>query len=184
MRGEQSTSYTRPSPYLVNLTSGRVLVSVRKPSNLAVIKTPMGEVALSANGDVLVSYRDDALHVLNLDGIGKSVRVRLSEGPFAHKEEKVSLSPGSELVAATHKLTARDLHPPDGIARRHFKVLESGNMAVSEFSVESVMRNVSMIVEMAQNTTSIKDRRIIGDMSKMAAVINYMNGMQGYTEEK
>jgi hypothetical protein len=184
VRFEQGAQYTRPSPYSVEFTSGRILVSVKKPSNLALVKLPLGQAAINANGDVLFSYNEGVLRVDNLTGTGESVKVRLSEGAFAKHPEQVSIKPGYEVVAADHKLTVRDLHPHDGIARRHFRMLEDGSMAVTEFSVESAMRNVSMIVELSQQSTGVKERRIMGDMSKMAAVLKYVNGTEGYTEEK
>ncbi|MGH9553603.1 MAG: hypothetical protein ACRD3W_29750, partial [Terriglobales bacterium] len=184
VRYEQGTVFTRPSPYIVNFDNGRILVSVKKPSNMAFVKVGFGEIALQANGDMVVSNKDGVLRIDNLDGIGKSVTVRLNEGPFGGKAQTLSIAPGYEVVAGEHKLTAHDLHPHDGIARRNFRVLQSGNLAVSEFSVESAIKNISMIVEMTQSTSGVKERRIAGDMSKMAAVLNYMNGTQGYTEEK
>jgi hypothetical protein len=184
VRYENGSKYTRPSPYTVEFTDGRILVSVKKPSHLALVKTPLGRSSINANGDVLFSYNNGVLRVSNLTGTGKSVKVRLSEGPFAGHPEQVSIAPGYEVVAGDGKLTVHDLHPHDGIARRHFRMLQDGSMAVCEFSVESAMKNVSMIVELSQQSTGVKERRILGDVSKMAAVLNYVNGNDGYTQEK
>jgi hypothetical protein len=184
VRFENGSQYKRPSPYTVDFTTGRILVSVKKPSNLALVKLPLGQASINANGDVLFTYTDGVLRIDNLTGTGQSVKVRLAEGPFAKDPKQVSIAPGYEVIAGDHKLTVRDLHPHDGIARRKFRMLQDGSMAVNEFSVESALRNVSMIVELSQQSNGVKERRILGDVSKMAAVLNYVNGSEGYTEEK
>lgn len=184
VRKEDPTEYTRPTPYTVDFKVGRILVSVKKPSNGAIVTTPNGDVSISANGDVLLEYRDDLLRVANLDGLGESVKIRLDSGPFSGSKTQVAIAPGYELVAAGHTLTQKDMRPGDGVGRRHFKTLESGKIAVSEFSVESAMKNLAVIADMSQKTMGVKDRRILGDMSKMAAVLNYMHGTDGYKENK
>ncbi len=85
----------------------------------------------------------------------------------------IQLAPGFEFVAGDRKLGGADLRPKDGIARRHFKFLEGGHLAVSEFSVDSAIKNNDLIADIRQNTTGVKERRILSDMSKMAAVLNY-----------
>ncbi len=90
----------------------------------------------------------------------------------------------SLLVAGQEKITRSTLRPKDGIARRYQKVLENGHLAVSEFSLESAISSCDMLVDLQQKTTGVKERRILSDMSKMAAVLNYKNGSQGYTAEK
>jgi hypothetical protein len=87
---------------------------------------------------------------------------------------------GHEIVSSDHALTRADLHPHDGIGRRRFGFVESNVLAVSEFSLESVLTSSDFLVDLSQKTSGIKERRIMGDLSKMAAVLNYMNGQQGF----
>jgi hypothetical protein len=72
------------------------------------------------------------------------------------------------------------LRPHDGISRRRTKVLNQGYVALSEFSVESVLHTSSLIANMTQKESDAKEKRIISDMSKMAAVLNQVNGSSGY----
>lgn len=182
VRKEDATLYTRPSPFTVDFKYGRILVGVKKPSNAALVYTPLGQVAISANGDVLVSWKDNVLRVDNLDGTGQTVKVRLDKGIFAGHPAQVAIAPGFEITASEKTLTAHDLHPHDGVARRHFRTLQNGKFAVSEISVESAIHNVSAIVQMSQQTQGAQDRKMLSDMSKMAAVLNYMHGSDGFTE--
>ncbi|MFA6208796.1 MAG: hypothetical protein WCT03_18770 [Candidatus Obscuribacterales bacterium] len=177
--------FTKPNGYTADLKSGDILVSVKAPSKLAFVITPLGTIAIGANGDVMVCYNNGVLRVLNFDGEGKAIKVKLDKGPFAgDADPTVVLACGYELVAGTEKMTRSTLRPKDGIARRYQKVLENGHLAVSEFSIESAINSCDMLVDLQQKTTGVKERRILSDMSKMAAVLNYKNGSQGYTTEK
>ncbi|CAN5384019.1 hypothetical protein BH11CYA1_BH11CYA1_32450 [soil metagenome] len=177
--------YSKTNNYTVDLKSGDILVSVKSPSKLAFVITPLGTIAIGANGDVMVCYNDGVLRVLNFDGEGKAIKVKLDKGPFAgDADPTVVLACGYELVAGQEKMTRSTLRPKDGIARRYQKVLENGHLAVSEFSVESAINSCDMLVDLQQKTTGVKERRILSDMSKMAAVLNYKNGATGYTAEK
>jgi len=180
VRFESGAQYLKPNPYTVELKSGRILVSVKRPSQMAMVKTPIGDVAISANGDVLLSYTDGVLRVANLDGLGQNVMVKLTGPNFKGKDHQAAIAPGFEVIGADRALTGGDLRPKDGIARRHAQTLENGHMAVGEFSIASAMNNVRIIAEMQQNLTGVKERRILGDMSKMAAVLNYQSGTEGY----
>lgn len=178
---DEATRYQRISPCSVKVDKGQVLVSVRKPSHLALVRTPLGDVAIRSGSDLLISVGSPEIRVMNLDGRGKGVRLKLNKGPFSGDAVRsVALAPGFEVVAGAAKLTRRELRPSDGFARRHYSVLDKGFLAVQEFSVESVLNSSGLIAQMAQELSGKKVDRIIGDMSKMAAVLNYMNGTQGY----
>jgi hypothetical protein len=183
---KDGAQYSKPNNYTADLKSGDILVSVKEPSKLAIVITPLGNIAIGANGDVMVSYNNGVLRVWNFDGEGKTIKVQLDKGPFAgDADPTVVLACGYELIAGQEKMTRSTLRPKDGIARRYQKVLENGHLAVSEFSLESAINSCDMLVDLQQKTTGLKERRILSDMSKMAAVLNYKNGgTQGYTVEK
>ena len=179
------TVYKKLSDYVIKLVKGEILVSVKRPSETAIIETPYGAVSVNANGDVIVKVENGTQRVTNLDGTGQSIKVQLNQGPFAGPADPtVAIAPGFELVAKSTKLTRLDLRPKDGIARRHFKVLENGHMAISEISIESVLNASDVMADFRQNLTGSKERRILSDMSKMAAVLNYKNGTQGFSVEE
>lgn len=181
----EGAQFTKPNNYTADLKSGDILVSVKSPSKLALVITPLGTIAIGANGDVMVCYNNGVLRVMNFDGEGKAIKVQLDKGPFAgDADPTVVLACGYELIAGQEKMTRSTLRPKDGIARRYQKVLENGHLAVSEFSIESAINSCDMLVDLQQKTSGVKERRILSDMSKMAAVLNYKNGSQGYTAEK
>jgi len=186
VRAEQDTRYTRPSPISVELSVGAVLVSVRRPSQTAFVKTELGKVAIMANGDAIIKNSDDVIRVMNIDGLGKSVRIKLEGGPFVGSDTKVvALKPGFELVAGKRLLKRIDLKPKDGIGRRKASVVLKGYAAINQFSVDTLMQSCDLVVAINQKVTGVKERRILSDMSKMAAVINMMDGApgQGFVRE-
>jgi hypothetical protein len=79
---------------------------------------------------------------------------------------------------------APELRPRDGIARRFIKVLEQGQLAIAEFSPASAITSSALLVDLKQSVNGVKERRIISDMSKMAAVLNYKMGEGGFTENR
>lgn len=180
VRAEQDTNYSRPSPIAVELKVGAVLVSVRKPSQTAFVKTDLGKIAITANGDAIVKNTDGVVRVMNIDGLGKSVRIKLEGGPFTGNDAKVvALKPGFELVAAGRTLKRSDLRPRDGIGRRKASVVLKGFAAINQFSVDTLLQSCDLVVAINQNTTGVKERRILSDMSKMAAVLNMMDSAPG-----
>lgn len=182
VRSRPQAEYNRPSVYSVTLNKGDILVTVKRPSNLAIVTIPYGKVSIASDGDAVVSFNNGILRVQNIDGLGKSVCAQVK--PPGTEMKTIQLAPGFEFVAGDRKLGGLDLRPKDGIARRHFKFLEGGHLAVSEFSVDSAIKNSDLIADIRQNTTGVKERRILSDMSKMAAVLNYTRGEGGFSEEK
>lgn len=182
---KEGSVFTKPNEYTVNLQSGQILVSVKAPSKIAFVETPFGLIALAANNDALISFENGVLRILNLDGEGTSLKAQLNKGPFGGPADPtVTVACGYELVASENKITRAELRPRDGIARRFSKVLENGHLAVSEFSVETAMSSNSMIVDLQQKSSGAKERRCLSDMSKMAAVLNFKHGTEGFAVEK
>ncbi len=180
VRSERDTHYSRTSPISVELSVGAILVSVRRPSQTAFVKTELGKISITANGDAIIKKSDGIIRVMNIDGLGKSVKIKLEGGPFAGKDVKVvGLKPGFELVAGSRLLKRIDLKPRDGIGRRKASVVLKGYAAVNQFSVDTVMESCDLVVAIHQNVSGVKERRILSDMSKMAAVLNMMDTAPG-----
>lgn len=185
LKFKEGSVWTKPNDYTVDLKSGEILVSVKAPSKMAFVITPFGTIALGANADVYISFKDGVLRILNFDGDGMALKAQLDKGPFAGPADPtVTVACGYELVASQNKISRAELRPKDGIARRFSKVLENGHLAVSEFSVESALKSCDMIVDLNQKVTGVKERRMLSDMTKMAAVLNYKNGTDGFKVEK
>jgi len=182
---KEGAVYTKINNFTADLKSGEIIVSVKSPSNLAFVKTPYGEIAIGANSDVMISFQNGVLRVLNFDGENKVIKIQLNQGPFGGPADPtVTIAPGYELIASDKVITRAEMRPKDGIARRFGKTLENGHLAISEFSVQSAAQSVSMLVNLQQSTTGVKERRIVTDLSKMAAVLNYRSGSDGFTVEK
>lgn len=193
VRSKPGTNIAKSSDYSFDLKQGSIILSIRRPSQVAIVNTPMGSVSVEANGDVLVSYEEGGLRVMNLDGLGKNVKIKLTPSalsalvngkqpaePLKVEPLCFALAAGYEFLAADHTLSRAELRPPDGIARRAFVVLEKGACATCQFSLESVLTTTWLAGDIKQNVTGIKERRILSDMAKMAAVLNYVHGTQGY----
>lgn len=181
VRAEEQSSTERPSPCSVKIHSGRVLVSVRRPSEVGLAITALAEVSLSSDSDVLIGAENGLVRVLNLDSRGSACKVKLGQNVLNDAKNKIiSIKPGTELVFSNAKLSRHVLRPSDGIARRRSKMLEDGRIAITEFSLASVMQSCDLIVQLEQERSNGKAQRMLTDMSKMAAVLNYMNG-SGYS---
>lgn len=53
-------------------------------------------------------------------------------------------------------------------------------MGISEISVESILHASDLIANLQQQDSGARERRILADMSKMAAVRNRVNGTCGF----
>ena len=136
---------------------------------------------MSSDSDVEVRYEEGTMRLINLSGLHQSVRVKFNKAAFPEQNERVvSIAPGYELTLGDHKLHKAELKPADGYARRSFKVLENGHLAISQISVESVLKGSDLIASLNQTQSDKREHRILADMSKMAAVLNYINGSAGF----
>jgi hypothetical protein len=182
VRGDEHSVYVKTTTTTVKLDGGTILVSVRRPSKYAVIQTPDGVVSLGSDGDVLVSFIDGSLRIDNLSSRGVRCKVKLNGSVLDGNSQALAIAPGYELVAADHKLVRSEVRPADGIARRGFQLMANGHVAVNEFSVESFLSSSAIIASLAGHSDAAKEQRILKDMSKMAAVLNYINGPSGYSQ--
>jgi hypothetical protein len=181
VKGTPQTDFERPSPIIVKLDNGLVLVSIRRPSSSAFVETVLGTIAVSSNADVFVSTKDGKLRVFNVDGRRETVKIELKDAPFSDgKPVVLSVLPGYEVVLSKRLLSRFDLRPGDGIARRHSKILENGHIAVSEFSLDSLLKSSELLADLTQSAANSREKRLLGDMSKMASVLNYMRGQDGF----
>ncbi len=183
IKWRDGSDFKKVNDFVVQLEQGEILISVKSPSKMALLKTPFGKFSIASNGDVLARLDKDVLRVTNIDGLGKKVKAQFEEGILA-KKITVALAPGSELVAGKNPLRRSDMRPHDGLARRAFKVIEDKHLAISEISIASIFRANDLVAQLRQSTTGVKERRILGDMSKMAAILNARNGTQGFTVEE
>lgn len=185
VQSKPDAKFDKFTPYSVKFEFGEILVSVRRPSKLALVTTPYGDISLNADSDVMFSFKDGVLRIISLNGRGDVVKVRLNKGAYDQQSAKViSLAPGYEVVASDHVLKRHEVRLADGFARRHFKLIDDGKMAVSEVNAESVLNSSGLIAAMNQKETGSKERRLLSDMSKMAAVLNYVNGVQGFSAQQ
>ncbi len=175
--------YKRETPYMVNLVQGTVLASVKRPSQMGMLNTALGVIALSANSDAFITVQDGLLRIRNVDGMAQTLRVQLDKGPFLGKTKIFTIKPGYELVVGNHKLVRADLRPQDGILRRQPQLLEGGFVAISQYHVESALQQSAIVVGLNQKESDAKSRRVLSDMSRMAAVLNHVNGYDGYGKD-
>lgn len=181
VRARPGSDFTKVNSCAVGLRAGELMVSVRRPTKMGILNCDIADVTVDADADVIFSYNDGVVRIGNLTGCGESVKVRI-KGADDNTPHTVCVKPGYEFVySPDKKLTSRDLKVADGIARRNFCILERGHGAVVEFSVESVLQNCDLIAQVEQESHGSLEKRILTDMSKMAAVLNYINGSSGYT---
>lgn len=184
VRAAEGAQYDKDGTCAVNLKKGSILVSIRRPSKVALVTTPLAQASFAADSDVEVRYEDGHMRVINLSGLHQSVRIKISNNVLPGANERIfSIAPGYEILLGDHKLHRAELHPCDGYSRRAFKTLDNGFAAISEISVESVLKNSDLIASLNQTQSDKREHRILADMSKMAAVLNYMNGANGYQSQ-
>lgn len=185
VRSKPDSEFHKLSPYSVELETGQLLVSVRRPSKMAILVCEQLEVSAAADSDVLFTREDGVVRVANITGLNDSVKVKLKSAVEGGTGTTVfSVKPGYEFIIRTDRaLTRSDVRTADGIARRHFSFVENGRAAIAEISVESLLKDCDLIAQLDQETSGAKEKRILTDMSKMAAVLNYVNGGAGYKSE-
>lgn len=173
--------YEMTSNTAVKLGNGDFLVSVRRPTKLAIVTSKFAKAYFSPDADLEIRTSDDCVRYVNLSGLKQKVIIKVNEDVLPQAKTRVfSVMPGYELVLGDHRLHRAELRPHDGYARRCYKTLENGQMAISEISVESVLKNSDLVAELGQTKTDVKEKRILADMSKMAAVLNYVNGTAAF----
>lgn len=176
--------YEMTSSTTAKLVDGDFLVSVRRPTRLAEISMKLADAFFSSDSDVELRCDDDSARIINLSGLNQKVIVKVKDAVLPGASARIySIKPGYELLLADHRLHRAELRPHDGYARRACKTLENGQMAISEISVESVLRESALIANLQQHASGVKEKRILADMSKMAAVLNYVNGTAAYEAE-
>lgn len=171
-RADGATRMTKSNNGVVDLTSGKLFVSVRKPAAGIVVQTPAGEVFVKRDADAIVSFVDGVLRVKNLDGIGDAVRVT------AKSARSMQVAPGFELATANRTLKSGELRPADNIARRNPVLVDNGEFAVSEISLPSVLKNNELVSGL--RNAGGGERKISDRLMKMAAVLSATRGPDGF----
>jgi hypothetical protein len=184
VEGDDASLFVKETGHSVKLDRGQILVAVRRPSHVALIKSPLANISLAADGDIMVTYDQGGLiRIMNISGRGTVCKIKLDPSIWAgEKQTLLSIKPGFELVGSISKVTRPDIRPADGVARRGSKLIANGHIAVSGVSIQSVLGSNAIIAKLNQKDDK-QDRRIIANMSKMAAVLNYVNGEEGYKVE-
>lgn len=178
----EGADFSKVSPCVVKLDDGSILVGVHKPTETGMVTTPLGDIAVSSNSAAILKFQNGVLRVMNMSACNAHLKARLDKDLFSEgKQRIVTIAPGCELVASDTKLGRSELRPDDGVSRRRCRVLETGQLAVNEFSSESVLQSTGLIAKMA-NSNESKERGLFKDLSKMAAVLNYVNGTQGFQQ--
>ncbi|MBS2007919.1 MAG: hypothetical protein JST01_12815, partial [Cyanobacteria bacterium SZAS TMP-1] len=192
VKPKSGCDFERPAPADVQLMSGTIFVSVRKPANMVFVTTPHGVVSINQDAEVIVSYRDGLLIVMNLSAFNERVKVRIHQAAVSAQINGKSYSEassegiviavkyGHELVAGDRALTAGDLRPADSVARRRTALFENDHMAVSEFSLATALTDSELLSDLGKPDGDPRERKILKDLAKMAAVLNYVNGQGGY----
>src|SRR5262249_18280642 len=112
------------------------------------------------------------------------VQVALHKGPFAGQNAAAyAVDTGNELAAGTRKVTVADLHPADGIGRRGARLLSKGYLAVSQISLNSALYSSDILLQMSRQPQNEREKQVVHSISKMAAVLNYVNGAGGYVTQ-
>src|SRR5262249_40614257 len=138
IKWRHGTEFKKINDYEIELIDGETLVSVKSPSDEAIIITPIGKFSVHSNGDALCRFDHGVLRITNLDAFGKSIKAQFDKSVFEDintDELTVSIAAGYELIAGLDRLTRSEIRAHDGLARRHFKVLENGHFAICEISV-------------------------------------------------
>lgn len=176
---EEGSKIAQLSPNELKLDSGSVLLSVH--GQTATVETPNGKVQVRGEGNVLTSFIAGVMRVENISARGDACRV-LMNGPAIERDTTtVALAPAYELVVGDRKLADGEIRPADGIARRRGYVFEGSRVATNEFSIDSIIDSHPIISAMLSDTTR-QDRKCLNEVTKMAAVMNYVHGAGGYKQ--
>jgi hypothetical protein len=176
---EEGSKIAQLSPNELKLDEGSVLLSVH--GQTATVETPNGKVQVKGEGNVLTSFIAGVMRVDNISARAGSCRVLMNGATIERDTTTVALAPAYELVVGDRKLADGEIRPADGIARRRGYVFEGARVATNEFSIDSIIDSHPIISSML-NDTSRQDRKCLNEVTKMAAVMNYVHGAGGYKQ--
>lgn len=132
----------------------------------------------TAHGDV--ELRKGALAHIDMRGGNLHVKACSNAGDVAVfvREHRLPLQPGQEVILVNHAPSDRDMHPADGVGRRHQEIrqLTGGkHVVMSDFSVVTVLGNLNVI----RSSNSEADKRVIDRMLKTAAALDVLTRTRG-----
>jgi hypothetical protein len=133
----------------------------------------------------LATIKTKAKAQVSVDVNPGSVRVRACSGP-GHLEvsaagKKIILNPGEEILIADERPTKSDALGSDGLGRRQLSVerLSETLWAVTgDFSIASMLNGANYIMPIRQANDD-SSKRIVGDLMKMHASLEYATGPRG-----
>jgi signal transduction histidine kinase/CheY-like chemotaxis protein len=178
-------SISPPSVLLPNAATQRSFAAPQlfNPINVQLPKptfvTPAaGDVQVEKGAQVLVSRDSGKTRIQNLTGIGKSVRVQVTDANGNQKT--ITLDPGTELVTGKEPLTEQDVRIGDGIPRRNISV--NGNIAVAEFDLASVLKGNGELRRLVVNPATKAERALGKRLLKTAASLITIRGRDGFEQ--
>ncbi len=157
------------------LGDGQLLVSMQAVGGVSILQIANGpRVYLRKSAVALITNAAGVTRVQSLAGPPKSLIVAPS--PPA---QPLSLALGREIITAETPLTAAQLSPPDGFARRNTVIIGNGRMAASEIYLPSALKN-NRLVSSVLAATGSAEQLIAGSLMKAAAVQVLVRGVEGF----
>ncbi len=131
-----------------------------------VLKTDVAELNAKSQADVVVSYQPGRERVDVLSGPG---HVNMVMG-----DKNCQLSPGQEMVATTQGLCQKLVMPRDGVARRQFTTLKSGNtdICTCDFAIVALLKNRPLLQYLTHPSNPM-DQLLKERLLKTACAVNY-----------
>jgi hypothetical protein len=176
---EAGSKIAKISDNELKLEEGSVLLSVH--GQTASVETPNGKVQVKGEGNVLTSFIAGVMRVDNISARAGACKVQMNGATIERDTTTVALAPAYELVVGDRKLADGEIRPADGIARRRGYVFEGAHVATNEFSIDSIIDTHPIISAMLTDTTKA-DRKCLNEVTKMAAVMNFIHGAGGYKQ--
>lgn len=178
LSGGYNAQFKESSAGNIELSSGKLLVSLPAAKSSVLVNTPVGKVWIGKQANVLVSYQNNVLRIHNLDSIGQNVRLLLDPSATGQASSVLAIRPGFELLASKHSLSLDLLRPADGIARRNQILSENNRVAISEIHLATLIKNEPILNALRNSTAS--ERRIFDRVIKTAAVLDMTRGRAGF----
>lgn len=175
-------SSVRQTPTSIRVDHGKTLISPRQSKGV-MVETALGKLWVGRGASVIVSQERGVMRVKNLNGVGK-VNVRLHDVRKAAGKNWIALAPGYEFVTNGTGLSANEVRPADGVARRNSTVSNDQSFSVSEVSLPSVIKSSPVVREARSRARANRGdgeaAEVVDEVVKMAAVLGVARGNNGF----